>query len=73
MTDQRTKRDAAWVWLLVLPALCCAAHAVLLALGVGSVAAIVGGRTGGAALAGVSAVLVLAAVAALLVRRRDRQ
>lgn len=64
--------DTRWTWLLAVPVLCCAGHAFLVALGVGSLAAVVGGTTGRAALAAGGAVLGLAAVAVVLVRRRGR-
>lgn len=71
MTEQRPKSGArpgpGWVWLLALPVLCCVGHAVLVALGVGSLAAAVGGATGRVALGAFGAVALPAAVAAALV------
>lgn len=63
--------DTRWTWLLAVPVLCCAGHAVLLALGAGSLATVVGGTTGRAALAAVGTVVLLAAVT-VLVRRRGK-
>jgi hypothetical protein len=72
VTGPHAKTGTGWAWLLAIPVLCCAGHAVLVALGVGSLAAVVGGTTGAGALAAVGAVVVLAAAVAVVVRRRSR-
>ena len=59
-----------WWPLLALPVLCCVAHVVLLAVGVGSVTALVGGAVGSAVVAATGVVLTAVAVAVLLRRRR---
>lgn len=60
-----------WWPLLALPILCCVGHVVLLAVGVGSVTALVGGAVGSAVVAAAGVLLTTVAVAALL-RRRER-
>jgi hypothetical protein len=60
-----------WWPLLALPVLCCVGHVVLLAVGVGSVTALVGGAVGSAVVAAAGVLLAVVAVAALL-RRRER-
>ena len=69
-TDQKSRTDTRWAW-LALPVLCCVRHAVLLALGVGSLAAVTGAATG-SVLLGAAGVL-LAAAALIVVLRRQRQ
>lgn len=59
-----------WWPLLALPVLCCVGHVVLLAVGVGSVTALVGGAVG-SAVAAAGVLLTTVAVAAML-RRRER-
>ncbi len=71
-TDQQHRSGSRWPWLLALPVLCCAGHAALLALGVGSLAALTGAVTGGLVVTAVGAVVLLAAVVAVLVRRGRR-
>ena len=61
-----------WAVLLALPLLCCVGHAVLLALGVGSVATVAGALSGSAALVVTGIVLAVAAVAGLVLRRGRR-
>lgn len=62
-------RDSGWLALLAVPVLCCAGHAVLLAVGVGSITSLVGGVAGSAAIAA-AGLLVLFATAVALRRRR---
>jgi hypothetical protein len=57
-----------WTWLLALPVLCCVGHALVLAVGAGSLAAAVGGLAGSAALAA-AALLAVAGSAVVMVRR----
>jgi hypothetical protein len=64
-------RNGRWSLLLALPVLCCVGHVVLIAVGVGSVTALVGGAAGSAVLAAAGLLLTAVAVAALL-RRRQR-
>ena len=78
MTGPREpKQGSRWmVAFFALPVLCCAAPAVLAAVGAGSVGALLGGTTGSVALAvaGLAVVGVAVAVAvAVLVRRRARR
>ena len=61
-----------WWPLLALPVLCCVGHVVLLAVGVGSVTALVGGAVGSAVVGATGIVLTAVAVAVLL-RRRERR
>ena len=68
-TEQQSRTR--WMALLALPVLCCVGHAVLLALGVGSLAAVTGTVTGRVML--VAAGLVLAVVAGAMVLHRARQ
>lgn len=60
-----------WTWLLGLPVLCCVGHALVLAVGPGSLAAVVGGLAGSAALAA-AGLLAVAAAAVVVARRRAR-
>jgi hypothetical protein len=64
-------RTARWWTLLALPVVCCLGHAVLLAVGVGSLTAAAGGATGSVAV--VSAALLLVAAAAVVLLRPRRQ
>jgi hypothetical protein len=57
-----------WAWLLALPVLCCVGHAVVLAVGAGALAAVVGGLAGSAVVAAVGLLAVV--VAAVVVARR---
>ena len=59
--------------LLALPVLCCVGHAVLLAVGVGSVTALLGGATGSVLLVGVGLLLAVGAVVVLRRRMRVRR
>lgn len=61
-----------WAWLMALPVLCCAGHALLLAIGAGSLATVAGLATATALPAGVGTVVLLAAVSVLIRRRRAR-
>ncbi len=70
-TDQKSRTDTRWAWLLALPVLCCVGHAVLLALGVGSLAAVTGAVAGSVLL--VAAGVLAAAAALIVVLRRTRQ
>jgi drug/metabolite transporter (DMT)-like permease len=67
----RPSPNRRWWPLLALPVLCCVGHAVLLAVGVGSVTALVGGAVGSAVVAAAAVLLTAVAVTALL-RRRER-
>lgn len=72
MTGRRTT-GTGWAWLLALPVLCCAGHAVLLALGAGTLTAALGGVSGSLVfLTAGAAVLVVAAVLLVLRRRPGR-
>lgn len=68
--DQQDRAGSRWAWLLAVPVLCCVSHAVLVAIGVGSLAAVTGAVTGGLLLTAVGAVLLLIAVVVMVVRRR---
>ena len=70
-TDQQNRTGSRWLALLALPVLCCVGHAVLLALGVGSLAAVTGAVTGRVVL--LTAGLVLAVVAGAVVLHRTRR
>ena len=71
MTSQPDKTAGrGWLALLALPVLCCVGHAVLVAAGVGSLTALVGGATGSVLLLGAGLLLIAGAVVVL--RRRDR-
>lgn len=70
-THLEDRTGSRWAWLLALPVLCCVGHAVLVAVGVGSLAAVPGAVTGGLLLAAVGAVVLLAAVGVLVVWRRS--
>ncbi|GAC1611489.1 MAG: hypothetical protein NVS3B26_24860 [Mycobacteriales bacterium] len=62
-------------WWLAIPAvavLCCAGPALLTAVGVGSIATLIGGTSGRLAIA-VAGLLLLGAAAAFAVRRRIRR
>ena len=73
MTPARKDRSGArWLALLALPVLCCVGHALLLAAGVGSLAA-VAGAVAGSALMAAAGFAVVAAVAAVVARRRRQQ
>ena len=72
MTGQRSRTGSRWATLTALPVLCCLGHAVLVALGAGTLTAAAGGTTGGAALAAVGVVVLLAAVAVVVRRRSAR-
>ena len=68
-------RDSRRLALFALPVVCCAAHSVMLAVGVGSLTSLVGGAAGSLAVAvavAVAGVLALLAVAAVVLRRRPR-
>ena len=67
---QRERSRTGWAWLLAVPVLCCAGHAVLLAVGAGSLAAVVGSPTGRTLLTAVGGVVLLAVLSVVLVRRR---
>ena len=69
-TDQRDRTGSRWAWLLALSVLCCVGHAVLVALGVVSLAAVTGAVTGGLLVPAVGTVVLLAAVVVVLVVRR---
>ena len=71
-TDQQNRTGSRWLALLALPVLCCVGHAVLLALGVGSLAAVTGAVTGRFVLVAVGLVLAVVAGAVVLHRRRRR-
>lgn len=66
-------RDSRWLALLALPVLCCAGHAVLLVVGVGSVTAVLGGAVGSAVVAAAGLLLLLAAAVVVLRRRRHAE
>ena len=63
--------ESRWAWLLAIPVLCCAGHAVLFAVGPGSLAVGVADTTDRTALASFGAVVVLSALVVVLVRRRS--
>lgn len=67
-TQQRT---GWWSALLALPILCCLGHAVLVAIGAGSLTAVLGGVTGSLAL-GVTGLLLVLGGVAWRSRRRAR-
>lgn len=67
MTAGGTPAGRGWLALAALPVLCCVGHLVLVAVGIGSLSAIVAGVTGDLVLAGVG--LLLTAAAALAVAR----
>jgi hypothetical protein len=69
-TDQQDRTGSRWTWLFALPVLCRAGHAVLLALGAGSFAAVTRAVTGGLLLDAVGGVVRLEADVVMLVRRR---
>lgn len=71
ITDQRDRTGSHWLALLALPVLCCLGHAVLLGLGIGSLAAVTGAITSSVVLAVVG--LVLAAALTLVLRRRAQR
>ena len=71
IASQRERSRTGWSWLLAVPVLCCGGHAVLLALGAGSLAAVVGSTTGRALLTAVGGVVLLAAVGVVMIRRRS--
>ena len=70
MRSDRRRTGAGWTALLALPVLCCAGHALVLAVGTGTVTALLGGATGSALL--VIAGLFLAGLPAAFVLRRRR-
>ncbi len=71
MTTDRTDRPrTGWLALLALPVVCCAAHAVALALGVGSLAALTGAAAGSTPLVAAG---LLGAAAVVTVRWRRRR
>ncbi len=57
------QRNGWWFAVLALPILCCVGHAVLLAIGLGSLTAVLGGATGSAALVVTGLLLPLAGLA----------
>ena len=71
-SGQQDRTAAGWLVLLALPVLCCIGHAVLLAVGVGSLTAFAGAVLDESLLAVVGVAVVAAAAAAVLVRRRRR-
>ena len=70
-TDQQD-RSSRWLALLAVPVVCCVGHAVVLSLGVGSLAAVTGALTGRVVLGGVGLALTVAAGALALRRTRQR-
>ncbi len=66
--DQQARTGSRWLALLALPILCCVGHVVLLALGVGSLAAVTGAITNRVLLAVVGVAVVV--VAGVVVLRR---
>jgi hypothetical protein len=70
MTAAGTPSGRGWLALAALPVLCCVGHVLLVALGVGSLSAVVGGVTGSVVLAGLG--LLLVAAAALVAVRRTK-
>ena len=68
---QEPQQGGGWPWtLLALPVLYCAGPVLLVALGAGSVGALLGGATGSVALALAGPAVVCVAVAVLARRRR---
>ena len=75
-TDQGSRTSSRWLALLALPVLCCLGHAVLLGLGVGSLAAVTGAVTGSILLSLAGVVLAAVAVSvsvSVVLRRRGRR
>lgn len=68
MSAGGTPSGRGWIALAALPVLCCVGHVVLVAFGVGSLSAILGGVTGSLVLAAVG--LLLTGAAGLVVARR---
>ena len=68
--NQKDRTGWRWACLVALPVLCCAGHAVLVAVGAGSLVGVISDTTGRVALVALGVVAVPAALAAVLVRSR---
>ena len=71
MTGDRSRTGRRWP-LLALPVVCCVGHVVLIAAGVGSLAAVTGAVTASVAVASAGVLLLAGVVVVVLLRRLRR-